>query len=105
MFIITTDGMENASREYSAEKVRSMIERQKSRYGWEFIFLGANIDAVETAREFGIGADRAVTYRSDSAGTRLNYDVISDAVCSMRASRPLDADWKARIENDNKNRR
>ena len=97
--------MENASREYSAEKVRRMIERQKSRYGWEFIFLGANINAVETAREFGIGADRAVTYRSDSKGTRLNYDVISDAVCRMRASQPLDADWKARIEKDNNSRR
>ena len=100
IFIITTDGMENASREYSADKVKRMIERQKSRFNWEFLFLGANIDAVETARHYGIGADRSVTYRSDSAGTRLNYDVISDAVCCVRSNAPLMADWKQRIEAD-----
>ena len=100
IFIITTDGMENASREYTADKVKHMIERQKLRYNWEFLFLGANIDAVETAKHFGIGADRSVTYRSDRAGTRLNYEVISDAVCCVRSNAPLMADWKQRIEDD-----
>ncbi len=100
LFVITTDGMENASRKYSAEKVKQMVKRQKERYGWEFLFLGANIDAVETARHFGIGADRAVTYRSDRQGTRLNYEVVSEAICQVRSCAPLSADWKQRIEED-----
>lgn len=94
LFVITTDGMENASRHYNAERVKQMIERQKARYGWEFLFLGANIDAVETARHFGIGADRAVNYHSDSAGTQLNYEVLSEAICAVRGSVQLGADWK-----------
>lgn len=105
LFVITTDGMENASRFYSSDKVKKMIERQKSKYGWEFLFLGANIDAVETGAGLGIGADRAVTYNSDSAGTALNYDVISDAISTLRCSAPLSADWKIRIDYDMKNRR
>ena len=100
LFVITTDGMENASHRYSADEVRQMIERQKKKYGWEFLFLGANIDAVGTAQRFGIGADRAVTYHSDSAGTQLNYDVMSEAVSAVRCSRPLDSGWKQRIEQD-----
>ena len=100
MFVITTDGMENASRRYSSEKVKQMIERQKAKYGWEFLFLGANIDAVETARHFGIGADRAVNYHSDSAGTQLNYEVLSEAICAVRGSVQLGADWKKRIDED-----
>ena len=100
LFVITTDGMENASHRYTSDEVKRMIERQKTKYGWEFLFLGANIDAVETASHFGIGADRAVTYKNDSEGTRLNYDVVSEAVCMMRSSRPVDADWKKRIEED-----
>lgn len=100
LFVITTDGMENASRHYNAERVKQMIERQKARYGWEFLFLGANIDAVETARHFGIGADRAVNYHSDSAGTQLNYEVLSEAICAVRASVQLGADWKKRIDED-----
>lgn len=100
LFVITTDGMENASRFYTAEKVRRMIGRQKARYGWEFLFLGANIDAVETARHIGIGADRAVNYHADSAGTRLNYDVLSEAICAVRQSATLGADWKRRIDED-----
>ena len=83
MFIITTDGYENASRRYDYERVRRMIERQKERYGWEFLFLGANIDAAKEAARFGIGADRAVDYKCDEAGTALNYEVISEAVCSV----------------------
>lgn len=100
LFVITTDGMENASRHYNAERVKQMIEQQKARYGWEFLFLGANIDAVETARHFGIGADRAVNYHSDSAGTQLNYEVLSEAICAVRGSVPLGADWKKRIDED-----
>lgn len=100
MFVITTDGMENASRMYSSDKVKSMIERQKSKYGWEFLFLGANIDAVETAKHFGIGADRAVRYHSDKAGTALNFRVMSDAISAVRASAPLGAEWKDEIEKD-----
>lgn len=100
MFIITTDGMENASRSYDIAKVKAMIERQKSKYGWEFIFLGANIDAVATARSFGIDRDRAVKYISDKRGTRLNYEVMSDAISTFRQNAPLSADWKARIDED-----
>ena len=100
MFIITTDGYENASRRYDYEKVRKMIEQQKSRHGWEFLFLGANIDAAAEAKRFGIGEDRAVNYKRDEAGTALNYEVISEAVCSVRAARPLSADWKRRIDED-----
>lgn len=101
IFVITTDGMENASHEYTAAQIKQKIERQKSKYGWEFLFLGANIDAVETAKHFGIGQDRAVSYKSDSVGTQLNYEVISDAVTCMRApSAALPKDWKRRIEED-----
>ena len=94
MFVITTDGMENASRYYSSDKVKKMIERQKVKYGWEFLFLGANIDAVETASHFGIGADRAVNYNCDSEGTALNYEVVSDAICSVRWGERSDLIWK-----------
>ncbi len=104
MFIITTDGYENASRRYNYEHVRRMIERQKAKYGWEFLFLGANIDAVETASQFGIGADRAVNYQCDSEGTALNYEVVSEAISSVRCSAPLSADWKKRIDEDYKKR-
>ena len=104
LFVITTDGMENASHNYRYADIKRMIRRQKERYGWEFLFLGANIDAVETAAHFGIHADRAVTYCSDSAGTRLNYDVVSDAVGSFRCGAPVSANWKAPIEADMKRR-
>jgi len=80
MFVITTDGMENASREYSYDKVREMIERQKEKYGWEFIFLGANIDAVETAARFGISAGRAANYHADSEGIQLNYKAVKERI-------------------------
>ena len=104
LFIITTDGCENASRRYDYDKVRRMIEQQKKKYGWEFLFLGANIDAAGEARRFGISADRAVNYNCDKEGTALNYDVIGEAVCSVRACRPLSADWKKRIDEDVKKR-
>ncbi len=105
LFVITTDGMENASCRYSAQKVRQMIERQKEKYGWEFLFLGANIDAVETARRFGIGEDRAVNYHADSQGTHLNYEVLSAAISSVRSSAPLSDQWKQEIDRDFKERR
>ena len=100
MFIITTDGYENASRRYSAQRVKEMIQRQKEKYGWEFLFLGANIDAVETAGHLGIAPDRAVNYHCDSVGTRLNYEVVGQAVAAVRCSAPLDAHWKDAIEED-----
>lgn len=100
LFVITTDGMENASRSYSGKRVKEMIERQKKKYGWEFLFLGANIDAVETAGRFGIDADRAVNYRGDREGTALNYRVLNEAICSVRSSRPLTAEWKKSIDED-----
>ena len=84
LFIITTDGMENSSQIYSYDKIKSMIERQKEKYAWEFIFMGANIDAVKVAGGFGISADRAVSYKSDSYGTRRNFKAMSRMVLSMR---------------------
>ena len=104
MFVITTDGMENASREFSYEMVRQMVERQKNKYGWEFIFLGANIDAIATAKRFGIGKNRATNYKADSKGTILNYEVISETVSYMRANRSISENWKAPIEEDFKKR-
>ena len=100
MFVITTDGMENASRHYDSEKVKKMIERQKEKHGWEFLFLGANIDAAKEAARFGIAAERAVNYKCDEMGTALNYDVISEAICTVRAKKTLGAGWKRRIDAD-----
>ena len=100
LFVITTDGMENASRRYTYDEVRRMIERQRDRYGWEFLFLGANMDAVSTARHFGIREDRAVRYQCDAKGTALNYKVLSDTIGCVRAGRPLAANWKEEIERD-----
>ena len=108
LFIITTDGMENASKRYDYRKVKEMIQRQKDKYSWEFLFLGANIDAAREAARFGIGSDKAVTYCSDSVGTRLNYDVIGDAVAQYRTApsccKTVSAGWKQRIDEDMKKR-
>ena len=105
IFVITTDGLENASREYTSERVKKMIERQKEKYGWEFIFLGANIDAVETAGRIGISEDRTVNFHNDSIGVTLNYKVLADAVCEMRScAAPISRDWKKRIDEDFKKR-
>ena len=98
--VITTDGMENASREFSEEKVRRMIEHQKSKYGWEFIFLGANIDAIATAERYGIGKDRAANYHADAEGTALNYSVVSETLSRVRTRQPIAENWKERIEAD-----
>ncbi len=105
LFVITTDGMENASHVFSAGQVRAMIEKERGQYGWEFLFLGANMDAVQTARDFGIGEDHAVTYQCDSVGTQLNYEVLSDTIGSFRMNAPLSVDWKSRIEQDVKKRK
>lgn len=104
LFVITTDGMENASNEYSYERIQKMVEHQKEKFGWEFIFLGANIDAISTAEKFGIHADRAANYHADAQGTQQNYESISCCISNMRAGCPLDESWKADIEVDFKQR-
>ena len=100
IFIITTDGMENASRRYGSDEVKRMIERQKSKHGWEFLFLAANIDAVETAACFGIGHDRAVNYHADSQGTGVVFDAVAETAVNIRAHRPIAADWSSAIQKD-----
>lgn len=105
MFVIITDGCENASRVYDSDSVKKMIERQKEKYGWEFLFIGANIDAVETAKHFGIGADRAVDYRADEKGTEVIYDTLSETVCNLRECMPLDSGWSKKIKKDYNSRK
>ena len=104
LFVITTDGMENASRHYTAQQVKQKIQRQKQKYGWEFIFLGANIDAVATAGRMGIDEKRAVSYHSDHTGTQLNYQVIGETVCHMRQCAKIPDNWADRIEEDYRRR-
>ena len=101
LFVITTDGMENASRKYSYQKLKSMIQRQKELYGWEFLFLGANIDAAQEASRFGIDPEYAANYHADREGTGVIYESVSDAICYVRKnSAPLQADWKDRVDAD-----
>jgi hypothetical protein len=100
MFVITTDGMENTSREYSYEKVKSMVEHQKEKYGWEFIFLGANIDAVETAGQFGIDPTHAADYHADHLGTALSYDAVGAAILSYRMGKNVAKNWKDKLVED-----
>ena len=104
MFVIITDGAENSSREYSADKVKSIIEYEKEAYGWEFVFLGANIDAVETAGRFGISADRAVDYVPDGAGTELNFRAMSETVACFRATGAVPAAPMEAIRKDMRKR-
>ena len=104
MFIITTDGLENASHRYDSEQVKRMIERQKEKYGWEFLFIGANIDAVETARSYGIDEDRAVNYNADSKGTGILYESVACAVSNVRKCAPLDKTWRKDIDEDYRKR-
>lgn len=107
--VITTDGMENASRRYSRDEVKRMIELEKERYHWEFLFLGANIDAVAEAGTLGIRADRSVTFENDGEGVELNYEVVSRTLCAMRAcppsAAPMGAEWKEEIEENVKKRK
>ena len=100
VFILDRSGSMSGLESDTIGGFNSMIERQKEKYGWEFLFLGANIDAAAEAKRFGIHADRAVNYKCDREGTALNYEVIGDAVCCVRTSRPLAADWKKRIDED-----
>lgn len=104
MFVIITDGEENASRRYSAAQVKEMIKRQKEKSGWEFIFLGANIDAVETAGNFGIDADRAVDYVPDGEGTELNFCVMSETVSAFRQSGAVPSSCLDKIRKDMRKR-
>ena len=100
MFVITTDGMENASQRYTSDQVKRMIERQKEKYGWEFLFIGANIDAVETAQRYGISSDRAVNYNADSEGTGILYESVACAVSNVRKCAPLVKNWRERLDRD-----
>ncbi len=100
LFVITTDGQENASTEFNLQRIRALIEKKKSRYGWKFLFLGANIDAVDTAQSFGISAAHAVDCFADSLGSRAQYEAIGEAVSAVRADAPLTGDWKRGIERD-----
>lgn len=97
LFVIMTDGFENASRRFSAEEVRKRISTQRERYGWEFLFLGANIDAITFAADYGIPEDRAVSFRADSKGLRLNYDAVADVACCYRSRRVIDKEWSRGI--------
>ena len=100
MFVIITDGMENASKEYSHAYIKKLIKQQKEKYAWEFIFLGANIDAIATAAEFGIDADRAADYQADGEGTMLNFKAINHVVSEFRENSIIDASWKKEIVDD-----
>lgn len=105
VFVITTDGMENASHIYSRDQVKAMIEKQKEKYGWEFLFIGANIDAVETAARYGIREDRAVNYHADSRGTQVLYESVSKVVGRVRANKCIEEDWSISIEEDYNSRK
>ena len=105
LFVITTDGLENASRKYSSAEVKKMIERKKEKDGWEFLFIGANIDAVETARHMGISADRAVNYHADQRGTKVVFDAVCAPISAMRRNRAIDADWGDAINEDYESRK
>ena len=100
LFIITTDGYENASKEYSYEKIKKMITYEKERYNWQFLFLGANIDAISTARNFGISEEFASNYVSDEVGTQITYEVMNSAISTCRAMGVVDGSWKSRVEDD-----
>lgn len=100
LFVITTDGMENASREYTADKIKKMVQFQKEKYDWEFLFLGANIDAISTAARFGIGEDFAVDFHADQRGTQLNYEALKEAVSDLRSGKRINRNWKKGIERD-----
>ena len=105
MFVIMTDGMENASHRYSSDRVKQMIEHEKTEYGWEFLFIGANIDAVKTAGRFGIGSNRAVNYHADSRGTGVVYEAVCASIGKMRAGRGVSDDWSGSSNEDYNNRR
>lgn len=103
MFVITTDGMENASHQYTSNQVKKMIKKQEKK-GWEFLFLGANIDAVSTAANFGIRKERAVNYHADQQGTQVNFEALSEAVTDLRTDGAIKANWRQKIDRDFKKR-
>lgn len=106
LFIITTDGFENASRNYTYEKVKSMIERQKKKYGWEFLFIGANIDAAKEAKRFGIDEDMSANYVPDEVGTTVNFMAMSEAITQVRTTNhSLNSSWKKKIDEDYQKRK
>ncbi|WP_434799492.1 vWA domain-containing protein [Terrisporobacter vanillatitrophus] len=100
LFIITTDGYENASNEYSYEKIKKMITYEKEKYNWQFLFLGANIDAISTARNFGISEEFASNYVSDEVGTQITYEVMNSVISNCRVNGVVDTSWKSRVEED-----
>ena len=104
VFVIITDGMENASRHYSLRKVREMVEHEQEKYGWEFLFLGAELDSIRAARSYGIRADRAARYTRDRRGTELNYRVVSETIANVRHRVEITPDWSADIEEDVRSR-
>lgn len=105
LFVITTDGKENASHRYTSDCVKEKIQQKKTKCGWEFLFIGANIDAVETAAQYGIGEDRAVNYHADKQGTKVLYEAVAEAVSNIRVGNALDKDWGADIKRDFQNRK
>ena len=105
VFVITTDGMENASRAYTSDEVKAMVKKEQEQYGWEFLFLGANIDAVETAGLFGIGRDRAADFHNDATGQALVYETVSRAVGRIRSNAQLGTDWKEDVDRDYRSRK
>lgn len=104
LFVITIDGMENASTEYTTDKVKAMVQHQKQKYGWDFMFIGANIDAISTAAKYGIDEDYDVDYHADQEGTQLNYESVNEAVMNLRSGKSIDRSWKEGIERDYKRR-
>lgn len=105
LFVITTDGMENSSRKYNYRMIKKMIENQKRKYNWEFIFMGANMDAISVANNFGIDSSRAVNYHSDHKGTSLNFESMNKVVSKLRSNQAIDEDWKKEIDEDYKSRK
>ncbi len=100
LFVIITDGEENSSREFTVKKIKKLVEQQKKNFNWEFIFLGANIDAISTARNFGIDAHRAQSYHADKQGIFTNYHALSDMICGFTTSARISPDWNKEIQQD-----
>ena len=100
VFIITTDGQENASRHFNVDRVRYLVEHQRSKYGWEFLFLGADIDAIDVAHSYGIDTSRAARFHNDSQGISINFSVMNQAIHTIRSGKSLDQNWKSPIDKD-----
>lgn len=105
VFVITTDGMENASRKYSSDKVKKMVSKKTEKDGWEFLYLAANIDAVETGAAIGIRKERTANYKCDGKGTGLLYETVSEAIYGLRTCKAVDDNWAEVLEKDNRKRK